>query len=192
MSLRHAQDEVPRPVPVVYDPLPSPAEEFRDAHNGSHAGPVRDRPPRPFHPTKCAHSGADVVRLASAGRADAAEFVEALLDVVEDNTRVRPFASMLEFVVNTGTPSQHQGWVYSVRMTAPINAAIKMVRGADGAWEYAIERSTQRTRPRSSTDRPLHPRRHQDPAAGRPQPPEGYFLQDPDPPLEEHVRNVDI
>lgn len=194
MSLQHTQQPGLRPTPVVYDPLPTPGDEFRDAHNGVHSGPVRDRPRRPFHPTKCAHSSEDVLGMAARMAGEAHEFVEALLDVIEDNTGARPPRAVLQFTVNTGTPSQNQGWVFSVRLTSPINAAVKMVRGGDGAWEYVIERSSQRTRVRAGVDRPLHPRRHQDPQAGVPLPTPNYdHVAEAHPAAPEELhRNVEL
>jgi hypothetical protein len=160
---------VAAPTPVVYDPNnePSLESEFTSAHRGMHyrqetGGVVT--PVRPFHPTKCAFDHTGILSLAAAGRRDAQDFVDALLDVIEDNNGgQRPLPSDLNFLVNTGTPADRENWMLSVKLARPFPARIRLIRARAGAeWEYHIERLSQslRTRPRSAVvDRPMHPRR---------------------------------
>lgn len=192
MSQSQRNEESSQPQPIVYEPDFNPGEEFGAAHRGVHDH--NDRIPRPFHPTKCAHNGTDIIRRARAGVSDAHQFIQALLDVVQDNCGgTRPEPEQLQFIVNTGTPSKHDGWVLSVRMTAPLNAFIKLVCSPDGAWEYLIERSNIRPRrPAATADRPLHPRRRRGEESAQPKLPPELFPPLPGRGPTENERYLDI
>ncbi len=172
MSLQSTTVSLPpsRPAPI-YDPTAEDLSgQFVAAHGGTHVDRFgrTTHPRRPFHPTKCAFMGADVVAMAASrgSQSEAFEFIEALLDVVEDQLRgQRPIASALDFVVNTGTPADGANWIFTVSLRAPFVAKIRLVRPEREDWQYSIERvqSTRIARRRDTQDgRPLHPRRRRE------------------------------
>lgn len=132
-----------QPEPVIFDSSePSLGDQFHQAHVGHPHH--KHMAARPFQGNKCAFSSKTILALAGSGRADARDFLEALLDVIEDQRRgLRPARDSLNFVCNTGTPSNEGGWLITVRMASPIVANIRMTCNRSGEWNYTIERSSQ-------------------------------------------------
>ncbi len=118
-------------------------DEFLGIHRGPPTDPVSGRltkRPPVFGIRKHAFSSADVFNMVKTGNSDAVEFAGALTDIVAQATGHRIGLADLTFIVGTGTSLGQNGWLYSVQMSQPIEAMIRMVYNKDrNAWSYTIE-----------------------------------------------------